>query len=286
MGPHVALPTGSGPAPTPAGIGAPVASPAPTSSSPSPSPDRTAGLLAAVAVLAPVAVAACLTPWRTRLAPADCALILVVVIVAVATSGRRWAAALCALSAALSFDFFLTRPYESLRITRTSDLVTEVLLVVVGLAVGDMAARGRSHRASARTGRDHLLAVHAVTELAADGSAPEDVAERAAAELCRLLSLRSCTFATGDTGATARVGPDGVVRVGELAWATADLGLPHRGVDLPARSGGRVLGHFLLAPSPGVRIDLDALLVAVAIADQVGVALAADRPTPTVTRNT
>ena len=236
-------------------------------------------LLAAAAVLAPAALAACLTPWRTRLAPADCALILVVVTVAVATSGRRWAAALCALSAALSFDFLLTRPYESLRITRTSDLVTELLLLVVGLVVGDMAARGRSHRASAQTGRNHLLAVHAVTGLAADGSTPEDVADLAATELCRVLSLRSCTFSTGEAGVAARVEPDGVVRVGELAWATSDLGLPHRGVDLPARSGGRVLGHFLLAPFPGVRIDHDALLVAVAIADQVGVALAANRPT-------
>ena len=87
-------------------------------------------------MLAPVAVALLLTPWRDRLAAADDALLLVVVIVAVATAGRRWAAALCAVVAALSFDFFLTRPYQSLRITRSSDLTTEVLLLVVGLLVG------------------------------------------------------------------------------------------------------------------------------------------------------
>ena len=107
---------------------------------------RSEWLLAAVAVLGPVAVALLLVPWRNRLAAADDALVLVVVIVAVATAGRRWAAALCALSAALSFDFFLTRPYQSLRITHGRDLVTELLLLVVGLLVGDMAARGRHHR--------------------------------------------------------------------------------------------------------------------------------------------
>ena len=236
-----------------------------------------APLLAAVAVLAPVAVALALTPWRDRLASADDALILVVAIVAVATSGRRWAAALCALSAALCFDFFLTRPYLSLRITRSSDLVTEVLLLVVGLLVGDLAARGRHHRSTARHGRDQIAALHAVTELAAVGTEPADVAREAGRALRRLLHLRSCTFATGDSGLAARLQPDGVVRMGAVAWDTEDLGLPHRGVDLPVRAGGEVVGHFLLAPDPGVRLPRDVLLVAVAIADQVGAAETAAR---------
>ena len=71
--------------------------------------------------------------------------------------------------------------------------------------------------------------------------------------------------------------PDGVVRVGDVAWASDDLGLPHRGVDLPVRAGGEVVGHFLLAPVPGVRLPRDLLLVAVAIADQVGASVAAAR---------
>jgi len=232
-------------------------------------------LLGAAAVLTPVVVAILLTPWRDRLATADDALLLVVVIVAVATSGRRWAAALCAVSAALSFDFFLTRPYESLRITRSSDLTTEVLLLVVGLLVGDLAARGRHHRTSAREGRDHLAALHAVTELAAAGGEPEDVARLVDVELRRLLTLRSCTYATGDGGLAARLRPSGEVRVGAVVWNTQDLGLPHRGVDLPVRSGGEVVGHFLLVPEPGVPVGQDVLLVAVSLADQVGAAVAA-----------
>ena len=240
--------------------------------------NRETWLLVAGAVLAPVVVAAALTPWRSRLAPADDALILVVVIVAVATLGRRWAAALCALVAALSFDFFLTRPYGSLRIARTSDLTTELLLLVVGLLVGDLAARGRYHRASARRGRDELVALHGVTEMAAAGVDPGEVRRAAAVELERLLGLRECIFSTGPVGAAARLEPDGGVLIGTVAWSTGDLGLPHRGVDLPVRAGGKVLGHFLLVPVPGVRVTHASLLVAVAIADQVGSAMASVGP--------
>jgi K+-sensing histidine kinase KdpD len=220
-----------------------------------------------------VLLALALTPWRDRLAPADNALLLVVVIVAVATSGRRWAAALCALAAALSFDYFLTRPYLSLRINRTSDLVTELLLLFVGLSVGDLAARGRRHRTTAEEGREHLQALHALTELGASGRPHSDVILAATAELQRLLVLRKCTFSEADSGLAARIEPDGGVLVGTMDWAPADLGLPHRGVDLPVRKGGAIVGHFVLDPTPGVPVDHQALLVAVAIADQVGAAM-------------
>ncbi len=53
---------------------------------------------------------------------------------------------MAALVAALAFDYFLTRPYGSFRITGHADLVTGILLLVVGLAVGELAARGRRHR--------------------------------------------------------------------------------------------------------------------------------------------
>ena len=240
-----------------------------------PESGRAHWLLLAWAVLAPMAVALLLTPWRDRLAAADNALILVVVIVAVATSGHRWVAATCALVSALSFDFFLTRPYNSLRISRTSDLVTELLLLVVGLAVGDLAARGRTHRTAASQGRRHVELLHSVTEMAASGRAPEEMVQVAADELRRLLSLRTCIFSKDDGGVAARVLPDGEVRIGDVGWSTEDLGLPHRGVDLPVRGNGAVLGHFVLVPVAGASVTQEVLLVAVAIADQVGAALAA-----------
>jgi hypothetical protein len=239
--------------------------------------EHTNTVIMAAAVVAPVAVAAALTPLRSRLDSADNALILVVVIVAVASTGRRAAAAVAALVSALSFDFFLTRPYNSLRITSHQDLITGLLLLVVGLAVGELAARGRRHRDAAGEGRHQLALLHSVTELAATGQDPEVVVASAAGELQDLLQLRDCRFTWHDPrGTTARVTPGGELTIGGESWSTEDLGLPTRTVDLPVRSGGWLLGHFLLTPSPGVPISHERLLVAVTIADQFGSALAAD----------
>jgi hypothetical protein len=226
---------------------------------------------------APIVTAAVLIPWRHRLDTADNALFLVVVIVAVASTGRRAAAALSALVSALAFDFFLTRPYYSFRITRDQDLITEILLLVVGLAVGELAARGRRHRDAAWQGQHQVALLHSVTELAATGKDPEVVVAAAAHELGDVLFLRDCRFTTREpVGVTARVTPAGDVKVGSESWSTGDLGLPTRNIDLPVRSGGWLLGHFLLTPTPGKPVPPDRLLVAVAIADQVGAALAAD----------
>ena len=230
------------------------------------------------AVVAPIVTAVVLIPWRSQLDTADTALFLVVVIVAVASTGRRMAAATAALVSALSFDFFLTRPYQSFRITSHSDFITEILLLVVGLAVGELAARGRHHRDAAWQGRRQMAQLHSVTELAATGKDPQVVVATASRELLELLFLRDCRFtAHGTEQAVARVTPDGHVTVGQDTWSTDDLGLP-RNVDLPVRSGGWLLGHFLLTPTPGKPVSSDRLIVAVAIADQVGVALAGEDP--------
>jgi hypothetical protein len=252
---------------------------------PTPTPATTTGrsgrwaLLAAVA--APVAAGVALTPWRDRIVPADGALVLVVTIVAVASTGRRLAAVTAALAAALSFDFFLTRPYGSLRITGHADLVTGILLLVVGLAVGELAARGRHHRDHARQGDEQVALVHSVTELTATGRDAATVIATASTELVQLLHLRSCRFSEQPPGpGTARITPRGEVAIGPVTWDTDDLGLPTRALDLPVRSGGWLLGHFVLTPTPGTRIPRQSLLVAVTIADQVGVALAGDRLSP------
>ncbi len=234
------------------------------------------------AVLAPIAVTAALVPWRGQLDAADNALFLVVVIVAVASTGRRLAAAFAALVSALSFDFFLTHPYESFRITSHSDLISELLLLVLGLAVGELAARGRRHRDRAWWTSRRVAQLHSVTELAATGADTRMVVDAAAHALGELLTLRSCRFERGDlAGTAARVTPDGEVVVGTEHWSTEGLGLPTRGVDLPVRSAGWLRGHFLLTPAPGVPVTGEQLRIAVAIADQVGAALAAEDPSPT-----
>jgi K+-sensing histidine kinase KdpD len=231
----------------------------------------------AVAILAPIAAAALLIPFRGHLDDADGALILVVVIVAVAATGRRLAAAVAALSAALSFDYFLTRPYESFRITRSADLTTELLLLVVGLAVGELAARGRKARQEAEVSGDEVAQLRVLTAMVAAGEEPHLVAITAAAELRALLNLRDCRFSRDRQGQIAtRITTDGTVVVGHETWPTADLGLPTKQVHLPVRGNGEVLGYFILTPTPGFQVPAHRLLVAVSMADLLGASLATD----------
>jgi hypothetical protein len=233
------------------------------------------------AVVVPVITALLLIPWRGHLDTADNALFLVVVIVAVASTGRRVAAVLAAISSALCFDFFLTRPYYSFRITRQADLITGILLLVLGTAVGEIAARGHNHRLAAWQSRREVASIHSVTELAASGQEPPVLIAAAAHELQSLLFLRECEFTRSDPGrVVARVTAGGDLTVGGERWSTEDLGLPARGVNLPVRGNGWLLGHFLLTPTPGKSVPPERLVVAVAIADQVGAVLALEQPTP------
>jgi len=48
-----------------------------------------------------------------------------------------------AVLAALSFDFFLTRPYQSIRIDNADEIVTTVALLAVGLLVAGLGSRRR-----------------------------------------------------------------------------------------------------------------------------------------------
>jgi hypothetical protein len=238
---------------------------------------RTDTVLPVVAVVAPILTAALLIPWRGRLDTADNALFLVVVIVAVASTGRRMAALLCAIASALSFDFFLTRPYYSFRITNHQDLITELLLLVVGIAVGELAARGRSHLREANDSKETVALLHSVTELVAVGREPREVVSAALAELQRLLSLRDGYFTRRDPGNLgARITPQGQLTVAGQSWVTEDLGLPTSRVDLPVRAQGWLLGHFVLTPTRGRPVSGQHLMAAVAVADLVGAVLLAD----------
>ncbi|MFZ0665738.1 MAG: DUF4118 domain-containing protein [Acidimicrobiales bacterium] len=232
------------------------------------------GVLLILAVICPIAVALLLTVGRGHLSSADNALILVVVTVAVACAGNRWAAAIAALVSAASFDFLLTRPYESFRISNEADTTTEILFVVVGVIVGELAAIGRKYRNAAVEGSQGVARMHGLAEQIANGEDPDFVLIAVATELQQLLSLADCRFVWDQpSGKGARIESDGTVRLNPLVWPSSLVGLPTHQVELPVRAGGRALGTFLLTPTPAVPISHDRCLVAVALADQLGVVL-------------
>lgn len=232
------------------------------------------GTAIVAAVVVPLGVAAVLVPFRGSFSNTNAALVLVVVVVAVAAIGNRLAGALAALSAAVWFDFFLTVPYERFTITRSADVTTAVLLLAVGLAVSQLAARARRLQIIAITDAGYLAQIRDTAELAQSSTGPDTVVAQVRDQLIGLLQLSGCRFEYGSLlGHPPRLEQDGTVVSGRTRWDVDRLGLPNEEVELRTFAGGRFLGRFMMRPAPGAAPSLQARLVAVTLANQVGAVL-------------
>ncbi len=237
--------------------------------------------LAVVAgLLGPLAVTGVLVPFRPSFPNTDAALVLVLVIVAVAAAGNRLAGLLAAVSAAVWFDFFLTQPYERFTITRHTDIETTVLILAVGAAVTEIAGHGRRYHAAAARRAGYLDGINTAARAVATGGEPRLVIDQVCGQLTRLLELAACRYQDGAAGigSPPRLLRDGQVAFGDSIWDTDREGLP-AGADteLLVEAGGLLQGRFLLTPGPGTHASLEQRLVAVALADQTGAALASGR---------
>jgi hypothetical protein len=234
----------------------------------------------AVGITLPVATAVALLPLRHRLDNANIALLLVVSIVAAATSGRRLAAAAAALSAAACFDLFYTHPFVSLRIASSNDLETELFLLLVGLAVGEIAARGRRYQKKAASRSVELQRLHDIAGQVVLDDTADFVVMNVALQLAQLLGLADCRFELEyhDDRVPPCVDRSGQVWWGPNGWDTHRWGLPPWGVELPVWGHGRQIGRYFLVPHDARPIEVESLASAVALADQAGAALAASTP--------
>jgi len=232
-------------------------------------------------LVAPLALAAVLVPFRASFPNTDAALAMLLVVVAVAANGYRLAGILAAVSVAVWFDFFLTQPYERFSITRRTDIETTVLLLVIGVAVTEIAVWGRRQYATASRRAGYLDGINSAAQAVAAGGSASALTEQVTGQLTQLLSLRSCSFQYGvaGLGRPARLRNDGSVTIGERAWDADTEGLPaSMDTELLVEGGGVFQGRFLMTPAPGARPTLEQRLLAVAFADQVGAALATSHP--------
>jgi uncharacterized protein DUF4118 len=230
----------------------------------------------AAALAVPLVAAVILLPFRASWSNTNVALLLVVVVVAVAAIGNRAAGALAAVWTAIWFDYFFTVPYDRFTIRSSSDVTTFVLLLVVGLAVSQLAARARHLKVVTITDEGYLSLIHETAALAQTATSPAAVAEHVRAQLVSLLDLQECRFEYGTLlGHPPRLEQDGTVRLGYSRWDVAQFGFPAEEVELRTFGNGQYYGRFMLKPKPAAKPSLQARLVAATLADQVGRAFGA-----------
>jgi hypothetical protein len=229
------------------------------------------------ALVVPVVAVIALLPLRGHVSAANLALLLVLVVLGAAVLGGRLAGAAAGAVTAVAFDFFLTVPYGSLTIEHGDDVATTVLLAVVGLVGGELVERARRSEAEAMTHRAEVEQFHRRAELAAGGEPPARLISRTGEELAAMLHALDVSYERGPAPADMAVLTHWGARV------PGDPGpMGPETVALPVRAHGRDLGHFRLVfarPTAGMAVSADARHAAVAIADQLGMALLRhDRP--------
>lgn len=235
------------------------------------------------ALVVPLAACALLAAFRESVANTNAALGLVLVVVVFAATGRRLAGVLAALSCGVWFDFFLTEPYQRLTIDDPADVETAVLLLLVGVAVTEIALWGRRQQARASRRAGYLDGIVSAARTVADGASTESLVGAVERQVVEVLGIDDCRFDPG-TGASPPSRPllhgDGTVTRDGQPLDVARDGLPvDDRIELPVEHGGELHGRFLLTASTRVcRPDLDRRLVAVTLAGQVGAALAGRRP--------
>ncbi len=234
--------------------------------------------LIGAAAVAPLLCCAVLAVFRDGITTATAALVLVIVVVAAAATGDRLAGIVAALSAGVWFDVFLTEPYLTLAIKDPNNIEVTVLLVLVGLAVTEIALWGRRQQARGSRRAGYLDGVFGTSKIiAVREMSPTELINHVASQIAEVLNIDDCRFVRGGGPRPQDVAIDHdgfVTRAGRRVNIDRD-GLPtDQQIALAVAHGGVVHGQFVLTAATRVaRPSVEQLEVAVLLADQVGAAL-------------
>lgn len=235
---------------------------------------RSTSVVRAVAVLAPLVACLLLAGFRATVPAASAVLVLVLLVVAVAATGDRLGGVVAAVSSGVWFDFFLTEPYNTLAIDDPDDIQAAVLLVLIGLAVTELALWGRRQQQQAARRSGYLDGVvSAAASVAQADSGPAKAVDVVAAHIADVLGADTCRYVAGPVHdpRVAILDHDGVLTQNGHQRDVDRTGLPvDEYVGIEVRRGPRVIGYFeVVAATRSVRPSGEQCRVAVLLADQV-----------------
>lgn len=239
--------------------------------------DPDPGFTVPIAALLPLVAGGLLVGVRGEVRPEVVALALALTVAVGGRIGGRAGGVAGALMATASFDFFHTEPYRSLKIARANDLWTALVLLAVGLVVGGLSgrvARERRRRSGRTVGTAALSRVLAVAEA---GHA-DDVELSVRAELLEILGLQDCWFTTGSVELPV-MDDDGEIAVPFKYLRPGGFELPADGFAIPVSWHHRRFGYLVGVPVPIVGISVERRRVAVAMAEILALAVAAEPAT-------
>ncbi len=227
-----------------------------------------------IALLGPLATAVALIPARSHIRTTNVSLVLVVVILIAAVTGGRVGGVIAAVGSAFWFDLFFTQPYNSFRIDSADDVGTTVLLLVVGLVVGEIVLRSREHQRVAAVRDVEIHQMRNFAQLSAGNEPIGRLVRVLQDELVAILHVESAHFERPPFTTTLPKLQHGRITIPGDEDAPREFSAD---VELPVWGAGRQVGRFVLRmpqAGTGVAIAPDDRALAIALADQFGAAIA------------
>jgi len=237
-------------------------------------------LVAAPIVLGPIVafvIGAATSSIRDQVGASNVGIALAIVVALAALTGRG-AALTTAVTAALTFNFFHTQPYHSLRIHEPRDVAIVALLAVLGLVISDITAWRRRREAIAHRRDRALEAPNTIGALLTETHSVAQVWPTVVNAILDQLSQADCHLELTQ--------PSNVPLIARTAGRHGvddddTFVLPAKGAAIAVRTPDAVVGYLVVVPKPGntsLTIERPTIL---AFADHLAIALAyGDRAHP------
>jgi len=236
-----------------------------------------ANVAIAIGPIVALSTAGLLAHFRDTAGSTNVALVLAMVVVVAALAGRT-AGFATAVSAALGFNYFHTEPYRSLRINGGRDIVTVILLALIGIVVSEIGAWQRRLR---RQSRERLTTGRALENLAtmlASGQPTDAIWTTVRDTLIAELRLLDCRFEASGTSGLPTLPRSGSMVGRSMHLTRFGFAFPPGGVVVPVAAHGRTFGEIVLVADERYGSTHDARALAIALADLYALALYFERP--------